>query len=125
LVLLSLLWTRACARRPETLRAANRFVSGAPPTERTLVRDVLPAQPRAIDVDAEGWAKDLATALQARGSAQLITSCGDTRALAVAMRELMVDPLEVDWLKVHPQLDGITREAGHYTVSVSLREALQ
>ena len=37
----------------------------------------------------------------------------------------MVDPLEVGWLKVHPQLDGITREAGQYTVSMSLREAPQ
>ena len=39
LVLLSLLWTRAYARRPETLRAANRFVAnpalhGADPAGR-------------------------------------------------------------------------------------------
>jgi hypothetical protein len=123
LVLLSLLWTRAYARRPETLRATNRFVSNAPPTERTLLRDVLPSQPAAIDVDAGNWREDLAAALHTRGSAQLVSESSQTDALARALRELMVDPLEVDWLKVHPQLDGITRESGQYAVSMSLREA--
>jgi hypothetical protein len=123
LVLLSLLWTRACARRPETLRATNRFAPNPPPTERTLLRDVLPSQPAAIDVDARDWREDLAGALRARGAAQLVSVAGQATALARAVRELMVDPLEVDWLKVHPLLDGITREAGQYTVWMSLREA--
>jgi hypothetical protein len=122
LVLLSLLWTRACARRPETLRVANRFASNSPPTERTLLRDVLPSQPAAIDVDAKNWRESLAGELQIRGSAQLVSGSGQAN-LARAVRELMVDPLDVDWLKVHPQLDGITRELGQYMVSVSLREA--
>jgi hypothetical protein len=125
LVLLSLLWTRACARRPETLRAANRFASSSPPTERTLLRDVLPSRPAAVDVDSGDWRVDLAAALHTRGSAQLVSGSGQADALARAVRELMVDPLEVDWLKVHPQLDSITREAGQYTVSMSLREAPQ
>lgn len=124
LVLLSLLWTSAYARRPETLRAQNRFTPNAPPTERTLLRDVLPSRPVAVDVDAEDWREDLAVALQTRGSAQLVSGSGHADALARALRELMVGPLEVDWLKVHPQLDGITREAGQYTISMSLREAL-
>jgi hypothetical protein len=123
LVLLSLLWTRACARRPETLRATNRFAPNAPATERTLLRDVLPSQPAAIDIDAEDWREDLAVALHTRGSAKLVSGFGQADALARAVRELMVDPLEVDWLKVYPQLDGITREAGQYAVSMSLREA--
>jgi hypothetical protein len=123
LVLLSLLWTRACARRPETLRAYNRFASNSAPTERTLLRDVLPGRPAPVDTDAEGWREDLAVALHTRGSAQMVSGSGQTDALARAVRELMVDPLEVEWLKVHPQLDGITREAGQYTISISLREA--
>jgi hypothetical protein len=125
LVLLSLLWTRACARRPETLRAANRFVPGPPLTERTLLRDVLPGRPPAIDVDVAGWRESLAHTLHAQGAAQLVSQSGQTQVMAWAMRELMVDPLETGWLKVHPQLDGISREAGRYTVSMSLREAPQ
>ena len=50
---------------------------------------------------------------------------GQTPALAGAVRELMVDPLEVNWLQVYPQLEGITREGGRYSVSISLREAPQ
>jgi hypothetical protein len=37
----------------------------------------------------------------------------------------MVDPLEVNWLHAYPQLEGITREGGLYSVSLSLREAPQ
>ena len=117
LVLLSLLWTRAYARRPETLRAANRFVvqfgsHGADPFARRAAR-----RPAAVDVDDEDWRDDLAVALQAGVSAQLVSWSGQTTALARAIRELMVDPFEVDWLQVHPQLDGITRDGGQYSVS--------
>jgi DEAD/DEAH box helicase/Helicase conserved C-terminal domain len=125
LVLLSLLWTRACARRPETLRAASRFVSNPPPTERTLLRDVLPSRPPPVDVDLDGWREALAATLHGRGAAQLVSGTGQTDAVAGAVRELMVDPLEAGWLKVYPQLDSITREGGRYTVSMSLREAPQ
>jgi DEAD/DEAH box helicase/Helicase conserved C-terminal domain len=125
LVLLSLLWTRACARRPETLRAASRFASTSPPTERTLLRDVLPSRPADIDVDVVDWRENLANALRSRGAAQLVSGSGQPDALAGAVRDLMVDPLETGWLKVYPQLDGIAREAGRYTVSLSLREAPQ
>jgi DEAD/DEAH box helicase/Helicase conserved C-terminal domain len=125
LVLLSVLWTRASARRPETLRAANRFAYNSPATERTLLKDVLPKRPVAVDVDTRNWRQDLAVTLQSTGSAQLISGSGQADVLPRAVRELMVDPLEVGWLKVHPQLDGITREAGQYIAALSLREAPQ
>lgn len=125
LVLLSLLWTRAYARRPETLRTANRFEANPALTERTLLADVLPAGPPAVDVDDEDWRSNLAAALYARGTSRLVSTSGATPALAQAIRELMVDPLEVNWLHVYPQLGGITRESGFYSISLSLREAPQ
>jgi hypothetical protein len=125
LVLLSLLWTRAYARRPETLRTANRFEANPALTERSLLTDVLPADPLAVDVDDEDWRSNLAAALHARGTSRLVSTSGATSALARATRELMVDPLEVNWLHVHPQLEGITRESGLYSISLSLREAPQ
>ncbi|MER5325498.1 protein DpdJ [Streptosporangium roseum] len=125
LVLLSLLWTRACARRPETLRATNRFIPNPIATERTLVREVLPSPPMAVDVDSGEWRDALAAALRSRGAAQLTSNSGRTPALAQVVRELMVDPLELDWLHVYPQMEGIVREGGRYSVSVSLREAPQ
>jgi DEAD/DEAH box helicase/Helicase conserved C-terminal domain len=125
LVLLSLLWTRACARRPETLRATNRFIPNPAATERTLLRDVLPGLPAAVDVDNAEWRGDLAAALHAWGTARLVSTFGRTPVLAQAVRELMVDPLEVGWLQVYPQMQGIVREAGQYSVSLSLREAPQ
>ena len=90
-----------------------------------MLTDVLPAPPLAVDVDNEDWRTDLAAALQAQGTSRLVSTSGATPALAQAVRELMVDPLEVNWLHVHPQLEGITRESGLYSVSLSLREAPQ
>ncbi|MGW0805535.1 protein DpdJ [Nonomuraea sp. NPDC002799] len=124
-VLLSLLWTRACARRNETLRATNRFMQNPLATERTLLKDVLPSRPAGIDVDGEKWRDALASALHSRGTARLVSSSSKTEVLASAVRELMADPLELDWLHVYPQVEGITREDGRYSVSVSLREAPQ
>lgn len=125
LVLLSLLWTRACARRPETLRASNRFASDPPATERTLLRDVLPNRPATVDVEAEDWRDDLATTLRNWGSARLVSKSGSTPKLARAVRELMVEPLDLGWLQTYPQLEGLVREGGHYSVSIALREAPQ
>lgn len=125
LVLLSLLWTRACARRPETLRTTNRFILKPTATERTLLRDVLPGRPVAIDVDNGGWRDELAAALHAWGTARLVSESGKTPALAQAVRGLMVEPLEVDWLQVYPQLESVVRESGRYSVTISLREAPQ
>jgi len=124
-VLLSLLWTRACARRPESLRTSNRFASDPPLTERTLLKEVLPAQPPAIDVDVEHWRDNLAAMLRSSGNARIASASGDTSTLARAMRDLVVEPLDVDWLQVYPQVEGITRETGQYSVSVALREAPQ
>jgi hypothetical protein len=125
LVLLSLLWTRACAQRPESLRATNRFVVNPSATERTLLKDVLPSRPSPIDIDGESWRDDLAAALQTSGTARLVSTSASATVLAAAVRELMVDPLRVDWLQVYPQLEGIVREGGQYSVSLSLREAPQ
>jgi hypothetical protein len=41
------------------------------------------------------------------------------------MRGLMVNPLEVDWLHVHPKLDCVLRENGRFSVSMNLQEAPQ
>lgn len=124
-VLLSLLWTRACARRPETLRASNRFLSDSPATERTLLRDVLPERPRGVDVDVDDWRSALVIALRTWGAARMFSGSNDMSTLARALRGLVVTPLEIDWLHVHPHFEGVFREDGRYSVSVTLQEAPQ
>ena len=94
-------------------------------TERTLLADVLPARPPAVDVDDENWRSDLAEALHARVPPAWSARPARRPLWLEAIRELMVDPLEINWLHVHPQLEGITREGGLYSVSLSLREAPQ
>jgi hypothetical protein len=124
-VLQSLLWVRACARRPESLRASNRFLLDAPLTERTLMRDCLPKPPADVDVDADEWPQTVASALQSWGQARLVSRTGNVHRLACAVRTLSVEPLETDWLLAHPELTGLTREEGRPVVTLSLREAPQ
>jgi hypothetical protein len=124
-VLLSLLWTRACARRPVSLRATNRFVSDPPPTERTLLKGVLPSPPEALDIDAADWRANLAIALRGWATARLHSTSNDVSALSGAVRELTVVPLEVDWLQAYAQVQGVARDGVGYSVLVALREAPQ
>ncbi|WP_156758349.1 protein DpdJ [Actinokineospora pegani] len=124
-VLLSLLWTRACARRPETLRASNRFVANPPATERTFVEHALPGRPKGVDVDRNGWREDLIAVLRTWGEARVFSTKANASALSAAVRSLIVDPLEVDWLHAYPKVTGAVRDGGRHSVSVTLQEAPQ
>ncbi|MGW5054357.1 protein DpdJ [Actinokineospora sp. NPDC004072] len=124
-VLLSLLWTRATARRAETLRASNRFAYNSPPTERTLLRDILPEGPRGVDIDTDDWRETLVVVLRTWGSARIFSSSGRQAELARCLRDLMITPLEIDWLQVYPHVDGVVRENGRYSIALTLHEAPQ
>lgn len=124
-VIQSLLWARASARRPEALRVSNRFVDNPVPTERTLVRDLLPNVAITVDVREREWRQTLVEALKVTGSAHLVSEGADVAALADAIRGLMVQPLDFDWLLVHPQVESIRRDRGSFSAVVSTREAPQ
>jgi hypothetical protein len=122
-VIQSLLWTRASARRAEALRINNRFVWDRVLTERTLVADLLPTPAASIDVASADWRDVLAESLKSDGSATIFS--GNAVAMADAIRSLMVSPLELDWLFVHPRVEGVTRDRGIVSATVLLREAPQ
>jgi hypothetical protein len=122
-VIQSLLWTRAVARRAEALRINNRFVWDRILTERTLVADLLPTPEISIDVAGADWRDALAGSLKSDGSATIFSN--NASAMADAIRSLMVSPLELDWLFVHPRVEGVTRDRGTVSATVLLREAPQ
>lgn len=124
-VIQSLLWARSYARRSEALRVSNRFVDNPVPTERTLVRDLLPNAATAVDVNKSGWRQNLVEALKETGSALLVSESSHVGDLANAIRGLMVEPLDFEWLLVHPQVESITRDRGVFSAVVSSREAPQ
>ncbi|MGV0718641.1 protein DpdJ [Mycolicibacterium sp. XJ662] len=124
-VIQSLLWARASARRPEALRVGNRFVDNPPLTERTLVRDVLPSTEATVNVDIPDWRDPLVEALKATGSATLVTESANVAVLAGAIRELIVQPIDFDWLLIHPQVESITRDNGRFSAVVTSGETPQ
>jgi hypothetical protein len=125
-VLMGLLWTRGCAARPQALRATNRFLFETRATERTLVKAVLPAEPPQVDVDDANWRAALAHILRVNGRALLCSGSGDVARLSTAARNLVVDPVDLDWLRVFPQVHSMVREIdGTVSVRVVVREAPQ
>jgi len=124
-VIQSLLWSRATSRRREALRVNNRFVENPPATERTLVRDLLPNAGTTIDVQTPDWRQALMSTLKTSGTARLVSPNSNAIALANAIRELVVQPTDLDWLLIHPRIEGITRDRDNYYASVSAQEAPQ
>ncbi|MDT5016227.1 MAG: hypothetical protein QOD39_2387 [Mycobacterium sp.] len=124
-VIQSLLWPRAVARRAQSLRVINYFVANPPATERTLLRNLLPAPATAIDVGATDWRDALADALRVTGTARLISSRNNVSELAAALRGLLVTPLDMEWLFVYPQVVGVSRDHGQVSLLMTSREAPQ
>jgi len=123
-VLNSLLWPSASASRQFAQQISNRFVNDPAPTERTLLRQLLPPADELVDVDIPGWRTLLADALSHWGTARLTSSTNQER-LASALRDLAVEPIELSWLLVYPSVDDAVREGGQYSLRIVLQEAPQ
>jgi hypothetical protein len=79
-----------------------------------------------VDIDDPSWRTDLAEILRANGRASLRSADGNVDRLSAAVRNLVVDPVDLDWLRVFPQVQSMVRGVdGALSVRVVLREAPQ
>jgi hypothetical protein len=102
-----------------------RFVSTPPQTERTLVRDALETQRQKISVTQGQWRKLAEAQLASQGLCALTAATDNEPALRDALLDLMVDPVEMGWLHLHPRLTGIRRHLEGVDALVELVEAPQ
>jgi hypothetical protein len=122
--LYGLLWPRGADVRSQTLTAYNPF-SQLPPTERLLVRAVLPATTSDVPIEASDWHQRVCTALINEGAAVLSATPECRHELRRAVQRLLVDPLDTDTLLVQPALAGITHENHRLIARFEVREGMQ
>jgi hypothetical protein len=125
-VLLDLLWPTPEELRPFALQAPMPFTARPPMSERTLLLDVLSEGNSAqIDVADQGWRAGAEARLAATGQCTLYAMLGDEDRLRDGLVELMIEPIEVGSLHLHPRIIGVRRQAATFEARLELVEAPQ
>jgi ATP-dependent helicase Lhr and Lhr-like helicase len=115
-VLNGLFWPRGAAVLGTSLQAWNPFVS-LPTPDRRLALAGLEREITIVDVREPAWEERIATALGRDGEAGLSAELQDLQQLKEATLSLMVNPIDIGHLLVHPRSAGV-RRIGTRTVSV-------
>ena len=123
-VLYSLFWPRGNVIRSRALKVYNPFTT-LPDPERELVLDILEAGETVVHLSDPGWKEEVTRLLKGAGTARIATPVGEAPRLRRAIAELAAIPLEVGFLHVYPQVQGVWRGANGLMVELYLREAIQ
>lgn len=123
-VLYGLLWPRGNVVRSRTLKAYNPFTD-LPEPERELLRDVLKAHENTVSLCNPAWRETLAGILARSGVAHLKAPLEDASRMRDAITQLVAIPLEMGFMHLYPQVQGIQRGPDGITVELYLREAIQ
>jgi hypothetical protein len=123
-VIYSLLWPRGHAVRARALASYNPFVE-LPATDRELLADCLASGFADVSLHEPDWLRRVSTALARDGVVRLVAPAAQRGDLRGAVLHLAAQPLEIGFLHLHPQVDGIRRRADVLSVTLRLREAIQ
>jgi hypothetical protein len=123
-VLYGLLWPRGSAIRSRSLKTYNPF-SELPDPERELLLDVLEAGEEAVSLSDPDWRESLTRTLTRSAMARLKAPLEDAPRVRQAITHLAATPLEIGFLHLYPQVQGVRRSRDGITVEIYLREAIQ
>jgi hypothetical protein len=123
-VIYSLLWPRGHAVRARALASYNPFVQ-LPATDRELLFDCLAGGIADVSLEEPDWLEQVTTALARDGTVRLVATAARRGNLRGAVLQLAAQPLEIGFLHLHPQVEGIRRRADVLSVTLRLREAVQ
>ncbi len=124
-VLLGLLWPSPEESRGHALQPPMPFTDRPPLAERTLVLDALAEHAAVIDVTAGDWRSRVDAILAATGRCVVRTPVGGESRLHDVLIQLMVEPLEVGSLHLHPRIVGMRRRQESVEFVLELIEAPQ
>ena len=122
-VVYSLLWPRGGAVRARVLESYNPFAA-LPEADRSVVLDLLQSAEAHVGLGQDGWRESLAQALSQRGAAHLYTEPGRHAELRAAVLAAVGSPLDVDYLHLYPQVEGVERTGERISVRLHVREVL-
>ena len=122
-VIYGLLWARGNSVRSRALSSYNPFTP-LPEAERELLLDVLPKNEQEIRLEEENpnWREQVETIFQQGKSVMLVSS--QRQVLTSVILELLAEPIELGFLQVYPQVEGIQRDARGFGVKVTVREGM-
>lgn len=119
-----LLWPRGNVIRGRALSTHNRF-SAIPTADRELLLDLLRPSEIRVSINDANWRADVSTGLREGGTVSLTAKIDQQLMLKRALLDLVVDPLDINFLHFYPQLEGLRRESTQLVATLVLREALQ
>lgn len=123
-VLYGLLWPRGNVIRSRTLKSYNPFAD-LPDPERELLLDVLEAGEEAVSLADPQWREALTRVLTRAAMARLKAPLDEAPRVRRAIAHLAAIPLEIGFLHLYPQVQGVLRRRDGITVELYLREAIQ
>jgi len=119
-----LLWPRGNVIRGRALSTHNRF-SAIPAADRELLLDLLRPSETRVSINDSKWRTDVSKGLKEGRTVELIAGTDQQLMLKLSLLDLVVEPLDINFLHFYPQLEGFRREPNHLVAVLGLREAVQ
>lgn len=120
--IVGLLWSRGYRVRSSALQAYSPFREYEP-TERLLFAEVIRPPDQVVDGADSRWRSAVDERLREAATATIRTPT-DNRAAEI-VRELLIEPTNIDVLEFHPRIVGLSRSPTGLDIRVELREARQ
>jgi hypothetical protein len=114
-----LLWPRGTQARNHGLSLRNPYAE-IPAPERFLVLDALGSSNPVVRFGASQWRSDCEQALVRTSRISLVAADADLQAMQLALLSLMVTPLDVGSLLLHPRLRGIERGVNEWIAQLEV-----
>jgi hypothetical protein len=131
-VIYGLLWARGNVVRSRSVRVAeSRALSSynpfavLPDADRELLLDLLQVDERQVWIHDPDWREQMEEAFRQGRSVSLIARHSGRCDLKSAMLSLAAEPLELGFLQVYPQVEGVQRHPRGFAARLRVREAIQ
>ncbi|KAB2383407.1 protein DpdJ [Actinomadura montaniterrae] len=119
----SMMWPRGAQARSHHLQHYQPYSGTRAFLDRLLVEAAHDERLPQIEVTEPGWEQQYKKVMAESGAADLLCPAGDRRALSDALAKVPAIRVDRDVLRVHGELEHVTRAGNQYIARVVLREA--
>ena len=123
-VLYGLLWPRGAVLRERALDSWNPYAR-AQHGDAALLRDLLLQRKTPVSIHDADWQNTAQNQLHARGEVTMRADASNARELQSAIRQLLLEPVEVGFLSLYPHLLRLENTLDGWVATLHLPEAIQ
>ncbi|MBF6414624.1 protein DpdJ [Nocardia cyriacigeorgica] len=120
----SMLWARGHAARNKRLQYWNPYREDLV-VERLVLESLVADNSMIVDISQQGWQSSYMEAVQRDGAVRLHAAAARNDALARAIRECLVTPIERAGLRVYARVIAVTRCGTDWLARMDIAEELQ